>query len=85
MVEQGSTPTFYFQHVFRLLGFGDVASGLGKTFFFAFLIAIIGCYNGLNAPGGADGVGKATTNTVYAAAIGILVPNFFLTKLFLSL
>ncbi len=85
VLEQGSTPTFYFQHVFRLLSFGDVASGLGKTFFFAFLIAIIGCYNGLTADGGADGVGRATTNTVYAAAIGVLIVNFFLTKLFMSL
>ena len=34
--------------------------------------------------GGADGVGKATTNTVYAAAIGILVSDFFITKLFMA-
>ncbi len=84
VLEQGSTPTLYFRHVFRLLAFGDVASGLGKTFFFAFLIAITGCYNGLNADGGADGVGRATTNTVYASAIGVLILNFFLTKLFMS-
>lgn len=85
VLDQGSTPTFYFQHVFRLLTFQDVASGLGKTFFFAYLIGIISCFNGLGAQGGADGVGKATTNTVYAAAIGILILNFFLTKLFMSL
>jgi phospholipid/cholesterol/gamma-HCH transport system permease protein len=81
----GSTPTFYFNRAFRLMDFNDVASGLGKTFVFAFMIAIIGCYNGMNARGGADGVGRATTNTVYAAAICVLVSDFFLTKLFLSL
>ena len=35
--------------------------------------------------GGADGVGRATTNTVVAIAISVLVLDFFLTKLFLSL
>jgi phospholipid/cholesterol/gamma-HCH transport system permease protein len=82
--EEGSTVTFYFSHAFRLMEFHDLASGLGKTVFFAFLIGVIGCYNGLGARGGADGVGRATTNTVYAAAIGVLVSDFFLTKLFLS-
>jgi phospholipid/cholesterol/gamma-HCH transport system permease protein len=82
--EEGSTATFYFQHAFRLMDFHDLASGLGKTVFFAFLIAIIGCYNGMHARGGADGVGRATTNTVYAAAIGVLASDFFLTKLFMS-
>ncbi len=85
VVEEGSTASFYFQHAFRLMTFHDLASGLGKTFFFAYLIATIGCVNGLSARGGADGVGRATTNTVYAAAIGVLVADFFLTKLFLSL
>jgi phospholipid/cholesterol/gamma-HCH transport system permease protein len=83
--ELESTATYYFNRAFRLMDFNDVASGLGKTFVFAFMIAIIGCYNGMNARGGADGVGRATTNTVYAAAICVLVSDFFLTKLFLSL
>lgn len=85
VTEEGSSASFYFHHAFRLMTFHDLASGLGKTVFFAFLIAIIGCVNGLSARGGADGVGRATTNTVYAAAIGVLVADFFLTKLFLSL
>lgn len=85
VTQEGLTPTFYFSRAFRLMGFDDVASGLGKTLFFAWLIAIIGCYNGINARGGADGVGRATTNTVFASAIGVLVADFFLTKLFLSL
>ncbi len=83
--QEGLTATFYFQHAFRLLDFNDVASGLGKSVFFAFLIGIIGCHNGLDARGGADGVGRATTDTVYASAIGVLVLDFFLTKLFMSL
>jgi phospholipid/cholesterol/gamma-HCH transport system permease protein len=73
---------FYINDVTTSLTLHDVASGVGKAFFFAYFIAIVGCYNGLNASGGADGVGRATTNTVVEAAILILVSDFFLTKLF---
>ena len=36
----------------------------------------------VEAQGGADGVGRATTNTVVVASILVLVSDFFLTKLF---
>ena len=83
--ELGLSPGFYFSHVLRLMTYGDFFSGLGKSLFFAFAIAVIAAYNGLSARGGADGVGRATTNTVVAVAISVLVLDFFLTKLFLAL
>ena len=67
------------------LSLKDLTSGLGKSVFFAFFIAIVGCHNGLTAKGGADGVGRATTNTVVLASVLILVSDFFLTKLFFLL
>jgi phospholipid/cholesterol/gamma-HCH transport system permease protein len=76
------TPGLYVNDVLDTLNFGDVFSGIAKSFFFAYFITIIGCYNGLNTTGGADGVGRATTNTVVLAAILVLVSDFFLTKLF---
>ena len=76
------TAGFYINDVLDALTLQDVSSGIGKSFFFAFFIAIIGCYNGLYASGGADGVGRATTNTVVMASILVLVSDFFLTKLF---
>ena len=72
----------YLNDVFDSLTLGDVGSGIAKSFFFAYFIAIVGCYNGLNTTGGADGVGRATTNTVVLAAILVLISDFFLTKLF---
>ena len=83
--ELDQTVGYYSQHVITALSFDDIFSGVGKTFFFAAFISIIGCYNGLNATGGADGVGRATTGTVVVASILILISNFFLTKLFLLL
>jgi len=76
------TPGLYLNDVFDSLTLGDVGSGIAKSFFFAYFIAIVGCYNGLNTTGGADGVGRATTNTVVLAAILVLISDFFLTKLF---
>lgn len=76
------TAGLYLNDVFDSLKLGDIFSGVAKSFFFACFIAIIGCYNGLNTTGGADGVGRATTNTVVLAAILVLVSDFFLTKLF---
>jgi len=76
---------YYLNSIVQFVKFQDLFSGLGKTIFFAFFIAIIACYNGLEASGGADGVGRATTKTVVTASITILVSDFFLTKLFLSL
>jgi len=76
------TPGFYFNDVLGSLTIDDICSGIGKSVFFAYCIAIIGCHNGLTARGGADGVGRATTNTVVMASIMVLVSDFFLTKLF---
>jgi phospholipid/cholesterol/gamma-HCH transport system permease protein len=75
-------PGLYLNNVLGSLTLEDVGSGVGKAFFFAYFITIVGCYNGLNASGGADGVGRATTNTVVTAAILVLISDFFLTKLF---
>jgi len=61
----------------------DVMTGLIKSFVFAAIIAVVGCHKGLTCQGGAEGVGRATTDAVVAASISILVVNFFLT-LFLA-
>ena len=76
---------FYIRTVRDTLVLDDVMSGIGKAPFFGLIIAAIACYNGLQTRGGTEGVGQATTNTVVAASIGILVADFFLTKLFLLL
>jgi len=83
--QEGLAPSFYINRVFRVLTFDDLVMGVSKPIVFAFLIAIISCYNGLTARGGADGVGRATTNTVYAVAILVLLADFLVTKLIMSL
>lgn len=75
---------FYWNSLLYGMVLNDLFSGLGKSVFFAYFIGIIACYNGLHTTGGADGVGRATTATVVAASITILIADFFLTKLFLN-
>ena len=74
---------YYLRSVIEAVKYNDLASGIGKTFFFGFSTALIACYNGLRTSGGADGVGRATTQTVVTGAITVLIMDFFLTKLFL--
>ena len=62
----------------------DVISGLVKAAVFGFLTTLMGCYHGYHSGGGAQGVGKATTNAVVSASILILCFNYILTLLFFS-
>jgi len=80
--ELGLTGAFYWNDALSSLTLSDVGSGVGKALFFAFFITTVACRNGLTADGGADGVGRATTNTVVLASILVLVSDFVLTKLF---
>ena len=57
----------------------DLTGGLIKAMFFGNVIAVLGCYYGLNCPDGAEGVGKATTKTVVSAIIVIFILNALLT------
>ena len=74
----------YLRSVITTVRYNDLASGIGKTVFFGFGVALIACYNGLRTTGGADGVGRSTTQTVVTGAITVLILDFFLTKLFMT-
>ncbi len=62
----------------------DFIQGLVKPFVFGGVIAISGCYFGLNTTGGTEGVGQSTTRTVVLSSILILVVDYFLTQILLS-
>lgn len=67
----------------RSLDFGDLVQGFVKPVFFAFVIATIGCFQGLRVKGGTQGVGRATTTAVVISSVVVLVVDFFLSKLLL--
>ncbi|MBT4738780.1 MAG: ABC transporter permease [Rhodospirillaceae bacterium] len=81
----GFNPNVYLSNTIDFLEPLDVISGLVKAAVFGFIIALMGCYNGFNSKGGAQGVGSATTNAVVSSSILILVFNYMLTELFFSI
>jgi phospholipid/cholesterol/gamma-HCH transport system permease protein len=72
----------YLQKTFEFLEVMDVLSGLIKAAVFGLIITFMGCYHGLNSKGGAQGVGRATTNAVVSASMLILAFNYLITEIF---
>ena len=75
----------YWSSAWQTLKFQDVFTGLLKPVLFGFIIATIGCYYGISARGGTQGVGRATTQAVVASSVLIIAVDFFATRLILSM
>jgi phospholipid/cholesterol/gamma-HCH transport system permease protein len=75
----------YWSTSYQILVFQDVLMGLIKPLLFGFIIATIGCYYGMTARGGTQGVGRATTQAVVASSVLILITDLLITKLLMSL
>ena len=74
--------TFTYENSIRtLVELYDVFGGMLKSCVFGAIISIVGCYKGLNAPNGAEGVGLATTASVVLSIILIFIFNYFLSIL----
>ena len=80
----GFNSTTYLQNTVDFLENWDVVSGLWKGAAFGFIVAIMGCYHGMNSGRGAQGVGAATKSAVVGASVLILAANYILTELFFS-
>lgn len=77
----GISSYLFIESIETFVGSYDLIGGLIKAVFFGNVIAVLGCYYGLNSPDGAEGVGKATTQTVVASIIVIFILNALLTFL----
>ena len=74
----------YLMNTINFVQMDDVVSGLVKAAVFGFLISLMGCYQGYNSKGGAQGVGAATTLAVVSASILILAFDYVLTEMFFA-
>ena len=77
-------PASYLKRTMDYLEFMDVVSGLVKAAAFGFLVSLMGCFHGYNSAGGAQGVGRATTNAVVSSSILILIFNYGITEVFFA-
>lgn len=74
----------YLTNTVNFLEAGDILSGLAKGAAFGFIVAIMGCYWGMQSGRGAQGVGAATKSAVVSASVLILAANYVLTEVFFS-
>jgi phospholipid/cholesterol/gamma-HCH transport system permease protein len=76
----GANPVAYTESTFQFLDLNDLWSGLVKAAVFGLLITLIGCQQGFDTKGGAEGVGRSTTAAVVLGSLAVLLSDFFLTK-----
>jgi phospholipid/cholesterol/gamma-HCH transport system permease protein len=63
----------FFMQVFNNLSFGDVLPAFFKSFFFGFVVGVIGCYKGYHSSKGTEGVGHSANSAVVVSSIMIFV------------
>ncbi len=83
--ERDVDPYLYWNTISYWVVLKDFLTGLVKSVVFGAIVTLIGCYNGLNTTGGTEGLGRSTTATVVQVAMGVIISDFFLTKLLLFL
>lgn len=76
-----ANPVIYEQNTYQFLVMKDMWSGAIKAAAFGLILTLTGCVRGYYTTGGAEGVGRSTTNAVVSASLIILLTDFFLTKI----
>jgi phospholipid/cholesterol/gamma-HCH transport system permease protein len=77
--------TQYFAQAWQHLRYVDVLEGLVKPLFFGYIIASIGCFDGMRTTGGTEGVGRSTINAVVTASVLIIFVDFLISQVMLTI
>lgn len=78
----GYTPSMFLASMNRFVDFKDLIFAMIKGACFGGVIPIVACYFGFRCQQGAEGVGRATTNTVVVSSVAIIVIDFILSYTF---
>jgi len=78
VVFQGISAGTFWLRTQHWLEWADISQGLLKGAVFGVVVTLVSCYKGLNASGGAKGVGKATTEAMVACALSIFILDYLL-------
>ena len=79
----GANGVIYQNNTFQFLGIKDLWTGVIKAGTFGLILTLTGCVRGYYTSGGAEGVGRSTTQAVVSASLIILLTDFFLSKMLL--
>ena len=74
-------PGVFMDKMINMIELSDLVQGIVKSVFFGLILTLIGCYKGYNTYGGAEGVGRATTEAVVISSVCILIGTYVLTSL----
>lgn len=66
----------YFDKVFAFLDWGDIIPSISKSFFFGWVIGLVGCYKGYTSSKGTESVGRAANSAVVVASLLIFIVDF---------
>jgi phospholipid/cholesterol/gamma-HCH transport system permease protein len=71
----------FIARMIKYVSLDDIYNGLAKAAVFGVILSVISCYKGFYTRGGAEGVGRATTEAVVASSVTILISDYVLTSL----
>jgi phospholipid/cholesterol/gamma-HCH transport system permease protein len=77
----GINPGVYMGRTIDYVNVNDIFYGLSKSVFFGLIISLVSCFHGFYTTGGAEGVGRSTTNAVVTGCVLILVSDYVLTSI----
>ena len=77
----GINSGLFMNKIYDYVEIDDIYNGLTKAAVFGLILTLVGCYKGFYTRGGAEGVGRATTQSVVLASIMILMGDYVLTAL----
>ncbi|WP_045211962.1 MlaE family ABC transporter permease [Desulfonatronovibrio magnus] len=71
----------FMNKIYEFVELADVYNGLIKSSVFGVILTLVGCYKGFYTKGGAEGVGRSTTQAVVMSSVLILVSDYILTAI----
>lgn len=80
-ITQNMSFDYYMHLVLESITFSDLIPAIIKTFFFGFIVGIVGSYFGFKATKGTEGVGKASTTSVVVSSLLILLLDTILVRI----
>jgi phospholipid/cholesterol/gamma-HCH transport system permease protein len=72
-IELGVSPGMFITRLYQTTDVWHLAVGFIKAPFFAVVIGVIGCYEGMRVEGSAESVGRLTTRSVVLSIFSVIV------------
>ncbi|MEL6362486.1 MAG: ABC transporter permease [Pseudomonadota bacterium] len=79
------SPAFFMSRLQETVAINNFWVGLIKAPFFAFVIAVVGCFQGMEVGGSAESLGQRTTLSVVQALFLVILLDAFFAMFFLEI